>query len=530
MPRKSCCCNSPPPTGGSCCRPIYSGCVGKEYEFSVLMKIKYPCYKTSTFVQKEFVCPNNPAIVYPIQNNLETFRLTVKYRITEPAYQTVPAACAVQYNPTRRCDECDTLSDPFFCTNNCGDAEAHPITPVQSIPCGGLNPFGVYPFPVASGNLVTTPTSCLPQSFLPSNYLTWPLFGNPISGCDCFNGKYPTCDFSELKPCDQLNTGFLSGLYRCEGLPGDREYLPGQTPVCPDDPFGNPTTVVIIREPVEPNFFHANCYNYWRLQKPNFGFIPYSSGIGCTITNHGEVDISNVADSYTIQFIPDPNVPEQNNPNYTPKIQPKLIFFQVLCNKIGAFNNDGFGIREEFLTPTNNNNNDNYGIFLKMGFGYRAEFCCDTNPGSGGGPNPLCNNIEVVDIPFREFKNWFDGTITSQGMRVFMAYGRSSLPNDPINLCIPTSTQNVPNLSCTPQTCDTGSAYYDDYNACYKGNPTVGFSVSDPQDPFDPPNPNLWIYNDYCDPIFNGDVISINGWPLCNHVRFDYRIDVDRTV
>ena len=79
MPKRACCCNTPPDVG-SCCRPIYNGCVGKEYEFTFRVTAKYPCYNYP-FLTPAIYTFNDGITNYEIPGYQETFEIKVNYKI-----------------------------------------------------------------------------------------------------------------------------------------------------------------------------------------------------------------------------------------------------------------------------------------------------------------------------------------------------------------------------------------------------------------------------------------------------------------
>jgi hypothetical protein len=403
MPKKACCCRQPAPEENSCCRPIYQGCVGKKYTFEVLFKAKYPCFKNNpngTFSEAQYKCSNNGSL-HSIPGNAETFILTIEYEIARPA-EIYPASGT--------------------------DGE---------IPFCGLN-YGCY----QDRKYPDYPDSWQGRTFIVPGDGT---FGNmdttyPCLGCDCYTDPiYSVCNFGEndLNSACTCYSGFTYWLYNCLSpfgsnpvvgvapLPRPRD--PGED-ICGKDPFsGIPYITVLAREGSASTKLWNQCYSYWKLQKAPTDFEqiyqdPPGSGCyaGCTFTL-ADGNISNIPQSYSFQFIPDPGIPEQNTANYEPRLQPDLLNFTVTCNK-GPLSYNYYG------------KYTGYNIQLELGIGYKASFNCGNN------------TTEILDIPFQQVFNPDDfiNALYSDGIFVIQNYRRSSLTNDPMNSCVPKTSYNYP--------------------------------------------------------------------------------------
>lgn len=503
MPRKSCCCNTQPPPEGSCCRPIYNGCVGRRYSFTTKVKVKYPCWKNFQFVQNTYECLNGVA-EYPIQDNFETFELTVYYTIQRPVRQQ-QYIWPSPHTGSRSTNSCSCSTELW---NGCDGG--------RRWNCAGSN------FNPMDGD-TWPPRDCDPNSIgLPGTLSCQPAG----DGCACRTGIYSTCNFGDnnLKTCDTYcDSGAIAWSYKCGGelrFCDTENQIPSP---CGSDGFGNLYYPTDITPGEPPNNFWQGCYKGWLLESNSQletdheeYIIPFSfPPCACCTFNAPTSSLTEISDSYTFQFIPDPNILEQNDPDYIPKIQPNLLYFWVGCGAFGSSELDtlgGVGV-----------NSSGYEVGMKLGFGYRAEFNCTSGQQQQGGGQ----NIEVVDIPWKEYEDPFFG-ISSQGPTVYMRYNRGRLPNDPMNSCLPVSSQNVLRTECPGLNtgfgpiCEYGSLYIDDYNLCYFSGPIVRFRTSVYSEPFDPE----LTYNNYCNPVVDPDG-SVT-WPQCSHVIIDYRMDVER--
>lgn len=450
MPKKACCCTPAPPEENSCCRPIYQGCVGKKYTFEVIFKAKYPCFKNNpngTFSEAQYRCLNNGSL-HSIPGNAETFILTIEYEIAKPA-------------------------DIFTSGNDDGE-----------IRFCGLN-YGCY----QDRKYPDYPDSWQVKTYTVPGDGT---FGNmdtiyPCIGCDCYTDpEYSICNFGEndLNAACTCYSGFTYWLYDClspydanqviRTVPLPRPRDPGED-ICGKDPFsGIPNPTVLVREGSASTKLWNQCYSYWRLRKASKEFEPnteYPPGTGCysgCTFKFGDDDISNIPQSYSFQFIPDPNILEQNNPNYEPRLQPDLLNFTVKCNK------GPLGFYNEYNRYTG------YNIDLELGIGYKASFNCGNNI------------IEILDIPFQRIfsPDDFINALYNDGIYVKQNYRRSSLTNDPMNSCVPKTSYNYPYTvsSCIngvlprtsnniigrcpdPQTGISEILYKDEWNNCLYGPP-----------------------------------------------------------
>jgi hypothetical protein len=434
MPKKACCCTQPAPEENSCCRPIYQGCVGKKYTFEVLFKAKYPCLQGSwgNWTDQLYECISNNSIKHSIPGNTETFILTIEYKIKKPGN--------VYYSPTLA-------------------ASSYPARFNQ---CGRL-------------------WSCYGPNFNPNNPDTWRIptytvppggFGNVYSCPDCYcfnNPDYSICNFGndKLKEACTCTDGSVNWVYYCPSIFQSRSSaVPNNIDPCGYDPFsGQPRPFQLITEGSFPTDFWGNCYSFWRLQKPDIDFQPTNQSppnsgcyAGCTF-KLGEVDISNIPNSYSFQFIPDPAIPEQNLANYTPKLQPDLLNFTVRCEWGQQFDPDY---------------SRGYNIQLELGIGYKASFNCGNNV------------FEIIDIPFKQIDDFIG--VYNDGIYVKQNYRRSSLTNDPMNSCVPETKYDYPYTSSNcinsvypvsnplnrcydPQTNSPATLYKDEWSNCLWGPP-----------------------------------------------------------
>tara|TARA_R110000868_G_scaffold4094_1_gene24949 strand:+ start:254 stop:1627 length:1374 start_codon:yes stop_codon:yes gene_type:complete len=452
MPRKNCCCNIVPPVVGSCCRPIYNGCIGKTYEFSFQFSVKYPCTKSngSPMIYK---CDNNDSITYDIPGNFETYEITCLYTIERPAELRASPAC---FTP--------------------------PSLP--SISCGSW--------------------ACQGSGFDPKSPSTWRRcendgFGNytiPCTRCDCYtSSNYSYCNFDtdKLKTSCNCNTGFIPFLYRCT-LDGSIESaIDGSNPTpCGTDGFGNPRPFTLIQEGNEELLdLWSACYRFYEIKQNDFGFTNF--GCGCTF----EPGSKNLLDSYNVQFIPNPSIPEQSNPNYQPRIIIDLINFEFQCTA------DGGGPFNNFPPP-------GYDISFSLGIGYRQDFNC-----GGTTNNPV---IETLYIPFKICEDFFGG-VYYDGLYIEGRFNRSSFTTDPFDLCIPPSTTTFVKNNSGGR-CTSEIFYSDSYTQWYE-NSSIGSA-------------GILYRNDTgivnC-PVLMGDVCDTGAWDssipdsvYCNFLRFTNKI------
>ena len=367
MPRKACCCNVVPPETGSCCRPIYNGCIGKEYEFSFQFSAKYPCMNLNGN-PATFECQNN-SVLLNIPGNFETYEITCRYTIEKPAELRASPACIGPGNSNL--------------TSNCGN------------------------------------WGCQGSGFNPIVPSTWKYCSNLIFSClkcNCYtNSNYSYCNFDagKLKTSCNCDTGFIPFIYNCTTSGINVSEIDGTNPApCGEDGFGNirPFTLIQTGNSKLLDLWSA-CYRFYELKQNDFGFSNFGP-CGCTF----EPGSKNLLDSYTVQFIPDPNIPEQLNPNYEPKLRIDLINFSFQCSVDGTI--------EYSSLP-------GYNINFSLGIGYRANFNCGTTN------NPV---IEFLDIPFQICEDSFFGGIYYDGLYIQGQYNRESFTTDPFDLCIPPST------------------------------------------------------------------------------------------
>jgi hypothetical protein len=460
MPRKKCCCNVVPPVVGSCCRPIYNGCIGKTYEFSFQFSVKYPCTKSdgSPMIYK---CDNNDSITYDIPGNFETYEITCLYTIERPAELRAAPACV------------------------------RPGTLSISQTCGSW--------------------ACQGPGFDPNSPSTWKIcepFGmNPIiyslfcTKCDCYiSSNYSYCNFDadKLKTSCNCNTGFIPFVYECGGGGGGGggsvSTLEASTAPCGTDVFGNPISFILEREGNSQLLdLWSACYRSYEIKQNDFGFTNFGP-CGCTF----EPGSKNLLDSYNVQFIPNPSIPEQSNPNYQPRIIIDLIGFKFLCTQDG----EGFNF---------NNPPPGYSISFSLGVGYRQDFNC-----GGTTNNPV---IETLYIPFQICGDSFFGGAYYDGLYIEGKFNRSSFTTDPFDLCIPPSTTSFVKNNSGGR-CTSEIFYSDSYTVWYE-NSTIGSA-------------GFLYRNDSgvvdC-PVLMGDVCDTGGWDAslpdsvyCNFLRFTNKI------
>lgn len=428
MPKKACCCQKPPQGTRSCCRPIYQGCVGNEYAFSLEFTASMPCYKREPVAgleDAEYTCQSNPAITHNITGSPETFLLTVYHTIQEPvalwdvayySYVDQPwlgsgtnYGCAGSgfdpndpstYHEARVGSECDTF--------------------------GGLDCY-----------------SCL--------------------DCECQkNPLYSYCNFdeSQLRPnCDLVPPNGLSFLWN-------------------------------------------TCYKAYHLQKITRDFTSVdqyppqypSCYTGCTFTPPDR-NIRNLPDSFTFQFVPNPDYPEQMEEDYVPKLQPDLEYFYYNCRGKDQVIADPSRPLDGSLDYTS------YRIQLSITIGYEKTFNCSLDT-----ENPV---YETLSLPFFYYETFFGFGTAFQGMRIEGTYDRNTLEDDPMDMCVPPSTYTEPHTSCpnllSNPCLDPGIQYYkDDYTICALPDGSAVGSVGDENFQWFPePGDPIYTYDQYCpEPTF----------------------------
>jgi hypothetical protein len=374
MPKKACCCRQPEPEENSCCRPIFKNCVDKKYTFEVLFKAKYPCFK------------NNPLGTTPRYREAQ-------YRcLNNGTLHNIPGNAetfilTLEYKISKPANVYYTQED----VAQIGDIP---------IPCG-------YPYYACWPNFDPTIEATWPPSASPFG---GPPFVNPFLyltciGCGCLNNDtYSFCNFDEEKLKESCN---------CT----ERGYITQ-----------------------DPTQFWNQCYSFWTLHPPDKDYEgmnqePPNSGCytGCTYTA-GDRNLSAIADSYSFQFIPDPNIPEQNLPSYQPRLQPDVLNFQVHCNQGDFLDLDVYR---------------GYNLVLELGIGYKASFNCGVGV------------TEILEIPFQQTQDFFGYGYFNDGIYVKQNYRRSSLTNDPMDSCVPQTTYNYPYTtnSCINVSYDQSGGY-----------------------------------------------------------------------
>lgn len=443
MPRKNCCCNIVPPIPGSCCRPIYNGCVGKTYEFSFRFSAKYPCMK-SNGSPAIYECQNNSSITYDIPGNFETYEIVCQYTIDNPAEINTGPSCFTR------------------------------SVTVSSATCNDGN-FG-----------------CQGPDFDPNNPTTWKFCDDPISlcpRCACrTNEQYSYCNFDEdkLRTSCGCDTGLIPWIWSCgASSTATTSWIYNLPDPCGTDGFGNPRPFTVVQEGNDKliNVWNG-CYTNYRLKGRDTLFT--DSLCGCTF----EPGNRNLLDSYTVQFIPDPSIPEQSSSTYQPKIIIDLINFNFECNSSQNVQFPG------------------YNINFSLGIGYRQDFKC-----GGTTNNPV---TETFYIPFQICEDSFFGGIYYDGLYVEGNYTRDSFTTDPFDLCIPPSTTtHIKNNSggrCTQEILYKDSYTGDSYGLIgNNGSPANDFSTIVPTP----------LMADVCFSTFDG---SEPDSKYCNYLRFTNKI------
>lgn len=373
----SCCCNRFPNPTTSCCRPIYSGCVGKTYEFKFRVSVRMICpnfplvYTGSGVPSKKYICQNNPNIQHDIMNNnLETFEFKIYYTITQPVDI---AGLQTYLFPSEIPGSGQGYSNQSF--YNSGACIGIPPT----TPC--------YNTPPSYGCSLSTPYYA--QECINIPYGT-------LQPCCSYNGPYTTCSFTE---------GYLR-------------------PDC-----GDCVTPYPINTPVTDPW--SACYSNYILKsvQPQYEEV----GMGCKRIAGNANLVHNTTPIIT--FIPNPNYPEQLDPDYIPKIEPKVIEFNFLCKGDHKY--------DENLDINNiTEANSRYYARAILGFGYINTFNCGVDAN-----NEIVN--ETLDLPYFTIINHGDSFEQpfpwsyGNGLTLQLSYTRFSLNTDPMNSCIPVSSQNV---------------------------------------------------------------------------------------
>jgi hypothetical protein len=455
MPRKACCCNIVPPVVGSCCRPIYNGCIGKTYEFSFQFSVKYPCTKPNGS-PVIYECQNNSSLTYDIPGDFETYELTMQYTIQTPAELRAAPACVGINNSG--------------VIANCG-----------SWACQG------------SGFNPTVPSTW--------KYCFESIFTFSCTKCNCYTSSdYSYCNFDagNLKTSCNCNTGFIPFIYRCTVDGSEVPMLDGSNfAPCGTDGFGNIRAFTLIQEGNSQLIdLWSACYQFYEIKQNDFGFTDF--GCGCTFEPGQRNFLANLVDTYSLQFIPNPNIPEQNNPNFETRTQPFLNSFEFYC--------DANGGGSALLPP-------GYNISIEIGVEYSHNFNCGGTPS-----NPA---IEQLRIPFQICEDTFFGGLYYDGLFIEAKFNRSSFTTDPFDLCIPPSTtSHVKNNS--GGRCTSEIFYSDSYTNFYE-NGTIGNNGSISND-FDTLVPRPLIADICQTPPFDA---SVPDSFYCNFVRFTNKILVN---
>lgn len=215
-------------------------------------------------------------------------------------------------------------------------------------------------------------------------------------------------------------------------------------------------------------------------------------------------NIADIANSYTIQFIPDPAYPEQLDPDFVPSVEPIIVEFRAYCNgtqsaPLNTFDlnpdNPYINIYEYSGIPTSLYplKNSAHTIDIGLGFSYKKDFNCGNIEGTD---SPI---IETAEQPFSVIKlenlyyNDYDfATLTLEPYyRVFYhvngpylkcRFDRRHQQNvDTMDMCFPESTQLRPHNGCSnaltapgpysnyvrPRKSPSSETFYkDDYTNC----------------------------------------------------------------
>lgn len=383
----SCCCNDFPSPRTSCCRPIYSGCVGKTYEFKFRVSVKMYCpnfppfHLGSNIVSGKYTCKNDSTIHHDIMNNnMETFEFTIRHTIDFP---TDTAGLQHYLFPSFIPGSGINLNNSFYETDGCGGANSSPCMNYSGPPAHGCISYG------PAYALFRSSQDCLPVVW--TNWV-YPL---PEDACCGVIGPFTKCTFGEGEL--QSNCG---GCYPPE-----------------DHPWSGCYSNYILKS-IEPTYVSIGPYPVF----DNLG----TEHIRCERTGGNSNLLHNKVP--TITFIPNSSYPEQLDPNYEPKIIPMVRQFNFLCKG-----------DHDYVPPNSDSSylGNRYYAIAELGFGYQSKFNCGTNTDNE-------TVIETLNLPYFIHANadpFFDATY-SNGLSLFLAYTRFSLDSDPMNICIPTSSQN----------------------------------------------------------------------------------------
>jgi hypothetical protein len=216
--------------------------------------------------------------------------------------------------------------------------------------------------------------------------------------------------------------------------------------------------------PQFPPDYWRDCYRSWVFKTSYDTFqittIPGSGGFStqtiCSIIPGDD----NLARSHTtnIRFIPNPNNPEQLDPNYIPRVQPKIFGLKVLCARfydLPHVPDPTFGQPESGYAAMNI-------INLEIGFGYRHTFNC-------GGDTQGNTVLETLNIPFNFIPFAPNQPLNNQfanGPFFSFNYGRLLNNNDSINACLSVSSKNIlgPSIIQDFYNCNNQPIYSDEYS------------------------------------------------------------------
>jgi hypothetical protein len=352
--------------------------------------------------------------------------------------------------------------------------------------------------------------ACSGEDFDPTNPDTWknsvefpPEAGWPFgsecncTGCDCYTVEpYASCNFGDDKLSDcECSSGQKNWIYGCSNgvfaSPYGPEFLGTRGLLCSDG-FGGTSLPTLLLAGSYPTNFWCNCYQQYYLGRYTNQFVendfpnpctpPYTPPPGdpncrpgCSATG-ADQNIANIADSYSIQFIPNPAYPEQLDENYVPKLQPELISFEYYCSKYARYYGNWSNIPRR-----------GYNIDMSFAFGYANEFNCGTDD------EPVYERLEfpliITEDPLFGFRYLTGPNITA-------AFNRPSFESDPMNMCVPLSTQRY-SQDCLPYystgysgLCYNDTSYWDEYRQCLFGREQYAFSP----DFFNPDWANVFQY------------------------------------
>lgn len=144
------------------------------------------------------------------------------------------------------------------------------------------------------------------------------------------------------------------------------------------------------------------CYDSYQIKNPNE-----------TCTTEGTQNLINVS-SYSFQFLPSP---QQQQSNYTPKLTPNLLKFELAC--------------QAFQDPFISLPLDGYDILLDIGIGLNTTANCG-------------QNVIPIIIPYSESIDDFFGGLIYNGIFITSRFNREILGTDAMDICFPKTTRLYP--------------------------------------------------------------------------------------